>query len=849
MYLTDAIVRGLRQREPELIGDRFEVIAEAGSGGMGTVYHARDRVTGNEVAVKVLASRAADPARFARETNILARLSHPHVVGYVAHGELAEGEPYLAMDWLSGETLRSRLARSALTAEQSLRLAARVADGLAAAHAAGVIHRDLKPSNLFLEGGDPARVKVIDFGVARFFDAHDKLTETGQVLGTPGYMAPEQARGMRELDARADLFALGCVLYRCLTSKPAFDGPDVMSVLAKLVLHAPPRPSADVPGLSPEIDELVARLLAKEPDARPAGAAVVREEIEWLLRKLGAAPFLSRPPPAPRAAGDDDAPVSGSAPTEISTPGSGALATRHESPQARGDAEAPVSSAREVTVEKPTPARPTPTGPLVAGKYRLGGLLGEGGMGAVFDARNELTQRRVALKRIRRVGGAADPERVARFQREARAAGAIDTPHIVQVLDAGTDDATGDPFLVLEHLSGEDAKQLLARVGPLPVELAVRVAAQAALGLCKAHQAGVVHRDIKPANLLLARTGDGEVVVKICDFGIAKVQPEEALGDGERTLTRTGTMIGSPAYMSPEQAQGLKSSDHRGDLWALGAVLFELLSGRQPHDDYETLGQLLVAICTTAPRDVRTVAPWVPADVARIVERCLRIDAAQRYPSAQALLDDLRACSGGATSLRAEALKGVGEEELRLAPAPSVRGPLPDPTTASAAVVRSVAPPPQADDTFSSAPTERSPRRGRRALGAALLAGLGLVVVGVVARTLLVAPAPVPEDAAASGATAAGIASTPNVPAAERAVPAASAVTVPPHASTGAPSATPPPSTPSSTPTSTSAAPPKKPRTVPGAAGAAAPRASATVPPVATEAASAKKPEIDTDFR
>jgi eukaryotic-like serine/threonine-protein kinase len=841
VYLSDAIVRGLRQREPEIIGDRFEVIAEAGAGGMGTVYQARDRLSGSEVAVKVLASRAADPVRFARETSILARLAHPNVVGYVAHGELAEGEPYLAMEWLAGETLRSRLARGPLTAEQSLRLAACAADGLAAAHAAGIIHRDLKPSNLFLEGGDPTRVKLIDFGVARFFDAHDKITETGQVLGTPGYMAPEQARGVRELDARADLFALGCVLYRCLTGKPAFDGPDVMSVLAKLVLHAAPRPGADVPGLPPAVDELVARLLAKEPDERPASAALVRDEVERLLAVLAAAPFLSQVPPALRGPGDD-APVSANATTELSTPGIGA-ATRRESPGA-GDREVPSSSAAAVTLDKPTPARSTPAGPLLGGKYRLGGLLGEGGMGAVFEARNELTQRRVALKRIRRVGGAADPERVARFQREARAAGAIDTPHIAQVLDAGTDEATGDPFLVLEHLSGEDAKQLLARLGPLPPELAVRVVAQAAIGLGKAHQAGVVHRDVKPANLFLARTGDGEVVVKICDFGIAKIQTEEALGDEQRTLTRTGTMIGSPAYMSPEQAQGLKSSDHRADLWALGAVLFELLSGRQPHDDYETLGQLLVAICTKAPRDVRTVAPWVPAGVARIVDRCLRIDAAERYPSAQELLEDLRPWSGGSTSLRAEALQGLGEEHLRLAPPPSPRRPLADPSTASAAVVRSVAPPPVADDTFSSAPTERSPRRGRRAFGAALLAGLGLLVVGLAVRTFLVGAAPVPEDAMAGGAVPPpAIAPAPSVPEVEVAPPP---VTAAPVASVAPPR---PASTSTSTSASTStlAGPPPRPR-VPAAA-SAPPRPSATVGPAPTEAPSAKKPEIDTDFR
>ncbi len=284
-----------------VVADRFVLERRAGSGASGVVYRARDRHTGAVVALKTL-HRASSAARFAEEARILAELYHPGVVRYVAHGETPEGELYLAMEWLDGEGLDQRLARGALSVSDTVALAGRVAEALAAAHARGVIHRDLKPSNLLLPEGSPARTTLIDFGVALGRAA--RRSNQGSAVGTPGYMAPEQARGQRDLDARVDVFSLGCVLYECLTGRPAFAGEHPMGVLAKVLLEDPPRAAELRPEVPPGLDDLVARMLSKDRALRPSdGAAVV-----LALAALDGPVTLPRgaAPVRPRALGIDE---------------------------------------------------------------------------------------------------------------------------------------------------------------------------------------------------------------------------------------------------------------------------------------------------------------------------------------------------------------------------------------------------------------------------------------------------------------------------------------------------------------------------------------------------------------
>ena len=230
-------------------------------------------------------------------------------------------------------------------------------------------------------------------------------------------------------------------------------------------------------------------------------------------------------------------------------------------------------------------------------------------MGSVYEAEHTSTGRRVAVKVISTGDLTRDEALIGRFQREARAAGAIDTQYITQVLDAGVDRESNLPFLVMEYLSGEDLSVLLKRLGPVAPDLALRVVAQACLGLQKAHDAGVVHRDIKPANLFLAKRDAGEVIIKLLDFGIAKVKMDQAQDAETAALTRTGSMLGSPLYMSPEQARGNnKDIDHRADIWSLGVVLYQALAGKTPWNDITALGQLILAICQDTPASVQVHA-------------------------------------------------------------------------------------------------------------------------------------------------------------------------------------------------------------------------------------------------
>ncbi|MEZ4306668.1 MAG: protein kinase [Polyangiaceae bacterium] len=269
---------------------------------------------------------------------------------------------------------------------------------------------------------------------------------------------------------------------------------------------------------------------------------------------------------------------------------------------------------------------------LIGGKYRVVKRLGQGAMGSVFEAHDPAGQR-VAVKVIM-TELANNATLVGRFEREARSVAEIDTPHIVRVLDAGTDAESGLPFMVMELLEGEDLDQVMRSLGPLHPDLALRVAAQASLAMRDAHQARILHRDIKPANLYLAKNA-GTRVVKLLDFGVAKVRPEITRSNAETAgLTRTGSMLGSPLYMSPEQARGYKDIDFRADLWSLGVVLYKMLCGRAPHDETEELGELIILICTEPPPPIQDIAPWVAPEIAAVVHRALRFSPAERFGSA-----------------------------------------------------------------------------------------------------------------------------------------------------------------------------------------------------------------------
>jgi serine/threonine protein kinase len=292
---------------------------------------------------------------------------------------------------------------------------------------------------------------------------------------------------------------------------------------------------------------------------------------------------------------------------------------------------------------------------ILSEKYRVLAHLGTGATGIVYEAENLVTGRRVALKLLEKgaVAGAAESERIFR---EARAAGQLESRHIAQVLDAGID-AEERGYIVLELLRGADLGAVLAREGPLEPTLALRLVGQGCAGVAKAHAAGILHRDIKPANLFVTRE-DEQLVTKLLDFGLAKAMKPEALGAiGQRSLTAGHLVVGTPLYMSPEQARSAKTIDARSDVWSLGVVLYEALTGKTPHEKEAGLVEMMLAICSKQAK-ISERAPGLPSEVGAIVDRALALEPADRFESAEEMMNAICALVGS-LAVDAAALRGT----------------------------------------------------------------------------------------------------------------------------------------------------------------------------------------------
>ena len=270
-------------------------------------------------------------------------------------------------------------------------------------------------------------------------------------------------------------------------------------------------------------------------------------------------------------------------------------------------------------------------GDVVGGKYRLDAIVGRGGMSVVYRATHLELDQPVALKVLSNEALLLTGY-VQRLQREARAVSKIRSEHVVRIHDIGQLEAAPGvppvPYLVMEHLSGMDLADLVKKRGPLPVRMAIECVLQSCEALAEAHAMGIVHRDLKPANLFLTECADGSPCVKVLDFGVSRMSHRHGLS----TLTDPGTVLGTPSYMPPEQMEGSASLDCRSDIWALGAILYELLTGSPPYG-HDTLPKLFVRVMRSPAPKPSQLRPSVPAAIDAVVARCLSTDPALRYPS------------------------------------------------------------------------------------------------------------------------------------------------------------------------------------------------------------------------
>jgi len=256
----------------DLIDNRFVVEKLVAAGGMGIVYRAHDLQTAKTVALKVIESRNPEEVlRAFQEFELLAKIDHPGIVRHIADGVTDDRIQYLAMEWIEGPTVADRMEKDGFSQREVVALARSVAAGLGAAHKHAIIHRDIKPTNIILENNEPSRARVIDFGLARLAGRRNaSLTKTGMTLGTPGYMAPEQARGERNLMPTVDVFCLATILYECLTATAAFTGGSLAALMTNVILKDPTPILDVVPGASADLSAAITQMLIKDPAKRLA---------------------------------------------------------------------------------------------------------------------------------------------------------------------------------------------------------------------------------------------------------------------------------------------------------------------------------------------------------------------------------------------------------------------------------------------------------------------------------------------------------------------------------------------------------------------------------------------------
>ena len=647
---TQAADPGARSPEDEWSGDlpralgRYLLLRRIARGGMGEVFLASTTgIEGAErpVVVKVIRrEHAKDPsfiARFLDEARVQAQLQHTGVAQVLdATIDDRTGEPYAVVEHVEGRSLGDVRARALQVGRSigwadAVAMTTLVAEGLAHVHerqdpsgkALSIVHRDLSPQNVMVSyTGD---CKIIDFGTARGQNRRCH-TVAGVVFAKPGYVAPEVANGDSG-DARVDVYALGVMLWELCAGRRFLQG-DAGAHMAAVARNAKALPPVAIScGAPPELDGIIARLTAFDRDARYLAARTAASDLARLLMATAALPSGERGVRARVAhlMGELFAGEPGRTRREFARLMASARELRAELPTPRRDAAAPASAApASAAVPPPLPAR---EGDLLPGtRYRLVRELGRGASSVVFEAEHLDLGRRVALKIIAAEQGRS-PELAARFRREARALSRLSHEALVAVHDVGQT-TDGRLFCVMELLEGETLEAHLVDKHAIDARRALQLSERVLAALEVAHGASLVHRDIKPANIFLPGAPHG--AVKLLDFGLSRGADEAQPDPGAGGLA----LFGTPEYMAPEQAAA-GQIDARADLYALGCVLYEMLTGRLPFEGPSAVA-ILDAKVKGSPERLRDAAPdrEIPAAVDALVMQALARHPSERFQTA-----------------------------------------------------------------------------------------------------------------------------------------------------------------------------------------------------------------------
>lgn len=622
-------------------------LRELGHGGMGTVYLAEDRQLGKRCAVKVLHSHLAHDdtarARFQNEVRAAAAIDHPAIVKTYAVDELPDGRPCCRMEYVEGPTLTEFCQRRCepLALDLVLRIIAPICEAFDHLHALHIVHRDLRPDNvLIVERGGQLVPRVLDFGIARRI-GESRRTSPGIAPGTAAYMAPEQVKG-GAVDRSCDVYSLGVMTYWMATGGHLpHEASDGMMGFAQ-VNEPPVDPRRRFSGISELAASVMLTAIHPEPMRRP--------------RSMGAlALMLARCVVGNRLQPD------GMAILRACAPGLLVIGNLDETLRSPG-----VFVAR---------------GPQAAAwKYDYGPVLGRGGMAEVVRATLRGEGQFAAPRALKLILPelTAAPEFEEWFHQEARIAALLEHRNIVRVLEHDRD-PMGRLYLAMEFVDGVDLDKL-RRTGPMPLAVTIHVLCEVLEALEFAHHLppasplaspeeitarggarGIVHRDVSHHNVLVSWLAD----VKLSDFGIAKLRTATAAA-GSRLIK------GKPGYMSPEQAAAQDKLDGRSDLWAIGVMLWELLTGRLLFEFDDLAATMYAVLWDDIPRP-SAVCQGVPADLEAIAMQLLERDLTQRFQTARQVITALQACRSASREGRAELVRVLTErfpERALRVPAP-----------------------------------------------------------------------------------------------------------------------------------------------------------------------------------